>query len=361
MNKTIILAAGGTGGHVFPAQALADKLTKKNFNPVLIYDDRASKFLYSSLKSCEKFQISSSNLSGGLIAKLQGLNNLIINTLRVVYIYLKVRPRCVVGFGGYPAFPSMLAAVLLCIPVVMYEPNAVLGRVNRWFLPFAKALTLFMPKTLGVAEKYRNKVSVVGDLVREELLKQVEQERASTEKFNILIVGGSQGAQVFSEVIPEAVKLLPTFLQEKLLIIQQARPNLVEQTIEAYKKINVTAIIKPFFGNIGELYSQADLAICRSGASTISELITFKLPAILIPFPHATDNHQYYNALYLNESGAAIITLQEDFKATDLAEQLEDLIANNIKLKKLKEAYNKLESINGAEKLFSIVQKCFKK
>ncbi|WP_039455910.1 undecaprenyldiphospho-muramoylpentapeptide beta-N-acetylglucosaminyltransferase [Candidatus Jidaibacter acanthamoebae] len=360
-NNTIIIATGGTGGHIFPAQALSDKLVKENFNPVLICDNRANKFLYGSFQSVKKFQISSSNLSGGIISKLQGLSLLLINILKVIFIYLKIKPGCVVGFGGYPALPSIVAAIILNIPIIMYEPNAVLGRVNKWFLRYAKVLALFMPNTTKIAEKHKKKVEVVGDLVRDELLKQAEQERIKNKKFTLLIFGGSQGAQVFSEVIPEAVKLLPPLLRKKLLIIQQARPNLVEQTIEAYKKIEVEAVIKPFFENIGELYLKADLVICRSGASTISELINFKLPAILVPFPHATDNHQYYNALYLVENATARLITQDKFKSIVLAEQLEELIESSIKLKKLKTAYDKMKTTNGTQKLFSIVRKHMKK
>ncbi len=338
----IVLAAGGTGGHIFPAQAVCSILLKNKYEPLLICDDRTDKFLQKPLSEINRYKIFSQKYSDSIFSKLLALCLIIISTVFVTLKFIKKRPATVIGFGGYPSFPTLLAATILRIPFLIHEQNAVLGRVNRIFSKFAKKVFLTFPDTKFAS---KNNAMVTGNFVRPEILG-AKNPPKKTDKIYILVIGGSQGAQIFSEVIPNTICNLPKSLQKKLIIRQQARPNLLDSTKLFYKKSAAKVEIKDFFLNIGELIKQADLIICRAGASTIAELTELGKPAIFIPYKHAMDNHQYFNAKHLVANGAAVMIEEVNLTPQKLGEEILRLLNKPQVLTAMGKAAKSLKSSN---------------
>ncbi len=346
-NNLIVLAAGGTGGHIFPAQAVCGILLKKKYTPLLICDDRTDQFLQQPLSEITRYKILSRKYSDSIFSKLTALCLTLISTFLVTFKFIKAGPKLVIGFGGYPSFPTLLAATVLRIPFIIHEQNAVLGRVNRIFARFAKKVFLTFPNTKFAHKK--NSI-VTGNFVRPEILS-AKSSPKKADKIYILVIGGSQGAQIFSEVIPHTICSLPKSLQKKLVITQQARPNLLDSTKLFYKKSTAKVEIKDFFLNIGELLKQADLVICRAGASTIAELIELGKPAIFIPYKHAMDNHQYFNAKYLVDNGAAIMIEESHLSTQKLGEEILRLLNKKPTLSAMSKAAKGLKKVSPEKSL----------
>lgn len=355
----IILAAGGTGGHIFPAQALAEYLLEKGYQPVLICDDRSASYLQGALLSIPRHQILSEKLTGSLLRKLYGVSKLLLSLFKVRAFLKKTEPQLVIGFGGYPSFPALVASSMLGIKSIISEQNAVLGRVNRLASRVVKKICVTFPDTRGIKASHRSKVVLTGTPVRKEIIASKGCALSGQDKkFKILVIGGSQGAKIFSEVVPRAIALLPETMQSKLIITQQARPDLLEETQADFLKCRAQVHVDSFFANIAELISGADLVICRAGASSIAEVATIGRAAILVPFAAALDNHQFYNALNLVNEHAAAMIVQKDFKAKELSRVLEDLITNPAKLKALRANIVRFSQAQALEKLMKVVDEC---
>lgn len=328
--KTIVLAAGGTGGHVFPAYALAEHLIKEGHSVYLITDSRGADF-----KNCPpKLTILTLPLcrsKRGIIAHIRLLSSILLSFFLSVGYLLKIKPQIILGFGGFPSAPTMVAGILLRPfrhhSLMLHEQNAVLGRVNKMFIPFVQILATSFPKTWGIAKKFQNKICVTGNLVRpifQEIAKTPYKIPSKSGPIHLLIVGGSQGAKRFSTLIPEALSKLPITIQKRLRVVQQSRPEMIDATITQYTKLHIPATVASFFPNIHELIAKAHLIICRSGASTLFEISQAKRPAIYIPFPYAMDNHQYFNAKVVEDLKGAWL-IQEN---SDTLEELEILLKN---------------------------------
>jgi len=331
----IAMAAGGTGGHFFPAQALAEELLEHGYKPLLICDQRTNEFL-----------------RGGLaISNALNFLKLIPVVFRLARLFKDKGVVAVVGFGGYPSFPALMAALRLRIPIYTHEQNAVVGRVNRTFLPFASKLFLSFPHTTKLPAKHAHKSIVVGNLVRKSVLSFSQNKIADHNSFNILVIGGSQGAKIFSDVVPFSIKLLPEELQTRLKIHQQARNNLVMETKRLYKATKSQVEVRGFFENIGELMANADLIICRSGASTVTEIAIMGKPAIFIPLKIATDNHQYYNAKLLSDAGGAIIIDESSLTAELLATTLAEILSSPKRMQGMAKKSGKMAILGAAEKI----------
>lgn len=314
----IALVAGGTGGHLFPACALAENLQTKNFNPILYCDGRSEKYLLGKKLSYKISVLPIKQFKGGITEKIQAITYLLFAFYQILFLFLKTRPKYIVGFGGYTAFPAMIVAVLLRIPLIIHDQNAVMGRVNRWFAWYAKYIAITFPNTKNIDHKYRAKVREIGNFVRPEVLKSISKKERKNKKFTILSIGGSQGAEILSKTLPDAFALFSQNERDGFKIVQQVREDLVEENIAKYSALKVEADVSAFFNNIGELMNQADIVISRAGASTIAELTAFGKAAILVPYKHAKDNHQYYNAKYLEEHDAAVILEEKDFTAENI-------------------------------------------
>lgn len=353
MNNKIAIATGGTGGHVFPAQALAEKLKEKGIAAVLISDSRTEKFLKGALKELESLTCFSTNFSSGSFAKkMIGIIRLLFSILQIIVFLKKQKVTKVIGFGGYITLPTLFAAKLLRLTIFMHDQNAVIGRVNRLFLPFAETLFTSFPEVQKVKPKYKSKLKFTGNLVRSEVLKIAKVKKVTVkEKIVLAIIGGSQGASVFAR-IAKVISLLSPKLLKNLKIYHQVKVDDLRAVQEIYKSYKIEADVAPFFENIGEILQESDLVIARAGASTVFELTALGKPSVLIPYKYAMDNHQYYNAKYLSDNGAAEL-LDESKLETDLLPILATELVNKTRLLSMAHAAKKLATLNAAELILS--------
>jgi UDP-N-acetylglucosamine--N-acetylmuramyl-(pentapeptide) pyrophosphoryl-undecaprenol N-acetylglucosamine transferase len=326
----IVLAAGGTGGHVFPAEALAAELLRRGFRLALI-TDRRGKAYGGALGEVTTHRISAGGLAGrGVLGLIGGAVELVVGLFQARRLLKQLRPAAVVGFGGYAAFPTMFAARQLRIPTALHEQNAVLGRANRAVAPGCRRICTAYPavKFLG---KLANRATLTGMPVRPAVAGMRDrpyQPPADHGPLRLLVLGGSQGARVLSQVIPAALARLPQELRERLHIAQQCRPEDLEAVRAAYAGAGIDAELESFFSDVPERLADAHLVICRSGASTMGELTVIGRPSILVPYPHAIDDHQTANAQSLDAAGGAILMPQSAFTAEALAARLQALLAN---------------------------------
>ncbi|MFD1702137.1 undecaprenyldiphospho-muramoylpentapeptide beta-N-acetylglucosaminyltransferase [Methylopila henanensis] len=321
--RPILLAAGGTGGHLFPAEALATELARRGVAVELITDERAlayaKHFPARALHATPADTIRGSGVAA--YAKL-GLT-LARGVARSAGILRRVRPAAVVGFGGYPTFPPLAAAKLVGAPVVLHEQNAVMGRANRMLAKFATAIATGFPTVSGLPEGARP--VHVGNPVRPQVLaasRVAYQAPVGEQPVRLLIFGGSQGARVMSEVAPLAIARLPVELRSRIRVTQQARPEDIENVRRAYAEAGVEAALATFFDDMPARMALAHFVIARAGASTVAELSVIGRPSILVPLPHALDNDQLANANALAMAGGAVVTAQSRFTPDALADEL---------------------------------------
>lgn len=325
--RPIVIAAGGTGGHFFPAEALAAELVARGERVALMTDARSASYASPAFASAERFVLEGSGLAGhGLIKAAKGLLALAAGTMQARGLLGRLDAAAVVGFGGYPSVPPVLAAGLMGgrrPVVVLHEQNAVLGRANRLLSRKADLLALSFARTRRVPEGAR--AEVAGNPVRPALAELAGRTYHAPEPggaIRLFVTGGSLGARVFSEVVPAAIERLPAELRARLVITQQARAEDLDRVREAYAAAGVPAELAPFFGDMATRFSTAHLVIARAGASTIAELACAGRPAFLIPLPSAIDDHQSANAQALVTAGAAQLMPQAGFSPESLAAAL---------------------------------------
>jgi UDP-N-acetylglucosamine--N-acetylmuramyl-(pentapeptide) pyrophosphoryl-undecaprenol N-acetylglucosamine transferase len=328
------LAAGGTGGHMVPAHALAAELKNRGHGVLLITDDRGARFpgLFDGVPV---HILPAGRLGGGPIAWLKALRSVIAGRGQAKRLYREHTPDAVIGFGGYPAFPALLAASALRIPTLLHEQNAVLGRVNRLLAGDAAAIGTAYDQVERLKSKFASKAVLVGNPVRESVAKLGELPFPPFDEFaplKILITGGSQGASVLGEVVPEGLGLLQPSLRRRLQIVQQCRPDDIERVRNRYAELGIPAELMTYIEDMPEKLADAHLVVSRAGASTIAELTAAGRPAILIPFPAATDDHQTVNAREMTEAGGARTIQQTGFTPTVLARQIEAMAADPVAL-----------------------------
>jgi UDP-N-acetylglucosamine--N-acetylmuramyl-(pentapeptide) pyrophosphoryl-undecaprenol N-acetylglucosamine transferase len=329
-----VLAAGGTGGHMVPAHALAAELKSRGHGVLLITDDRGARFP-GLFKDVPVHILPAGRLGGGPIGMLKAGLSVLKGRGEAKRLYKEHRPDAVVGFGGYPAFPSLLAASSMRVPTVLHEQNAVLGRVNRLLAGEAEAIAIAYDQVDRLKSKYQGKSVVVGNPVREEVAKLGELPYPPFDEvapLKILITGGSQGASVLSDVVPEGLGLLQPSLRHRLQVVQQCRPDDIEQVRNRYAALGIPAELMTYIEDMPDKLADAHLVIGRAGASTIAELTAAGRPAILIPFPSATDDHQTANAREMTKAGGARTIQQENFTPEVLARQIEAMAADPVAL-----------------------------
>jgi UDP-N-acetylglucosamine--N-acetylmuramyl-(pentapeptide) pyrophosphoryl-undecaprenol N-acetylglucosamine transferase len=295
----ILIATGGTGGHVFPAYSLASHLSDNSYNVELITDHRGYKFL-KDYKNLKIKKITSSPLIKKNIFKIF-ISMLVISysILRSLIFLILNRPKIIFGMGGYSSFPICIAAMILKIEFIIYENNLILGKANRYLLPFAKKIFVSYKDLEGIPGKYNNKVCEIGNLIRKEIIDSGKKKRENDniEEIKILVLGGSQAAKVFAEKLPQVFKRCKDS-KIPLKIYQQCLKNQNEQLSIFYKNLSIDFEIFNFSSDIITYFSKVNLAITRSGASMLGELINANLPFISVPLPTSTDNHQLKNALF---------------------------------------------------------------
>lgn len=301
MSRKIIIATGGTGGHIFPALALKKYLEKNKFKVLMTGDSKFSKYHFFDN---EHLFIPAAHFASknpfSIIKSLFTLTKGLFKSLLIIY---REKPEIVIGFGGYATYPVLFAACLLRKVIILHEANIVIGKVNRLFLKYTRYLTTGFNKIFGVDDKYNHKVIYTGTPVRDTIISSIKDD--DKEKFNILIIGGSQGAKVFSKLIPDMIINLPNEFKEKISICQQAKEEDIVAITERYKQDNIECSIKSFFNDMGKRLATSNLVIARAGASTISELVKIGVPAVFIPYPYAADNHQFFNAKMLVDAKAS--------------------------------------------------------
>ncbi|MBL0318283.1 MAG: undecaprenyldiphospho-muramoylpentapeptide beta-N-acetylglucosaminyltransferase [Alphaproteobacteria bacterium] len=356
LSHCYVLATGGTGGHIFPAQALAAYITEKGHRAVIISDIRFKNYPQSG--QYETHFIDAASPSGNLVKKLKALVALSKGYLQAKKLLKELKPKAVIGFGGYPSFPTLYAARSLGIKTIMHEQNAVLGRVNRFMIRRAHALATSFPHVGRVPSIYRHKLVYTGNPTRTEILSHKQAPLPSLNEedtIQLLITGGSQGSSIFSTLIPAAIEQLPKEIRQRLHVTQQCRQGEIAETDAFYKRIEVNATLAPFFTNIPELLTLSHLFIGRSGASTLAELTIIGRPSLLIPLPHAMDDHQTANATYLAQSNAAWIMPQSDLTAESLARLLAGILSKpNILMDAAKQAA-KLGEPLATQRLFELI------
>ncbi|NUB07632.1 undecaprenyldiphospho-muramoylpentapeptide beta-N-acetylglucosaminyltransferase [Azospirillum sp. Vi22] len=327
--RPIILAAGGTGGHFFPAEALARELLARGEAVALVTDKRGQAF-GDSLPEVTVHRIRSAAPGGNLLAKMNAAWQMGLGLLGANALMRHLKPTAVVGFGGYPSVPTVYAAAQGRVPVMLHEQNAVLGRANRMLAAAARRIAVAFPEVAAVKAEHRSRLVRTGNPVRPAIAAQRDAAYAVPGvggPVRILVMGGSQGARVFSEVIPEALGRLPTELRARIHLAQQCRPEDLEAARTAYAGMGLGGLeLESFFRDVPDRLAACHLAITRAGASTIAELTCIGRPAILVPYPHAMDDHQTANARQLAAAGAAWVMAQPDFTADALAARLTALL-----------------------------------
>ena len=324
------LAAGGTGGHMIPAHALAAELKSRGHKVLLITDDRGARFP-GLFKDVPVHILPAGRLGGGPIGWAKAALAVLRGRSEAKRLFREHRPDAVVGFGGYPAFPALLAADALDIPTVLHEQNAVLGRVNRLLAGGARAIATAYSTIDRMKARHRPKSVLIGNPVREEIARLGEMPFPSFDDFSplkILVTGGSQGASVLGRVVPAGMGLLEPSLRHRLQIVQQCRPDDIEGVRARYSELRIPAELTTYIEDMAAKLSDAHLVIGRAGASTIAELTAAGRPAILIPYAAATDDHQTANARDMVEAGGARAIREDLFTPERLARQIEAMAAD---------------------------------
>lgn len=358
MSPPIVIAAGGTGGHFFPAEALAAELLRRGHRIALMTDARSADYSSPVFADAERFVLKGAGLAGrGLQRAAKGALALAAGTLQARRILARLRPQAVVGFGGYPCVPPLLAARSLGgkrPATILHEQNAVLGRANRLLARGADTLALSFAETSRIPAGTRT--ALVGNPVRPALAALAGQGFATPQgPLRLFILGGSLGARIFSDVVPEAIGLLAAPLRTRLSIVQQCRVEDLPRVRAAYEALGVPAELAPFFGDVAGLYGTAHLVVARAGASTVAELACAGRPAILVPLPSAIDDHQSANARALAASGAASVMPQRDCTPEALAGKLAALLGDPAALAEAAAAAARLAAPDAAARLADLV------
>jgi UDP-N-acetylglucosamine--N-acetylmuramyl-(pentapeptide) pyrophosphoryl-undecaprenol N-acetylglucosamine transferase len=341
MARTFLITAGGTGGHLFPAQALAAELVRRGHAVELATDHRVSEY-GADFPARAVHVVSSATLGGrSPLALVRTAWKLGKGLLQARKLIRRLRPDAIVGFGGYPTFPPMFAAFLAGVPSVMHEANTVMGRANRMLAGRTTAVATSFPLFGDRTDAYAPKTVRTGNPVRDAVVAASGRDYQlpqNGETFRLLVFGGSQGARFFSDVMPAAVERLDRQIRERLSIVQQCRPEDMERVRSAFDRLGVAAELAPFFADMPERIADAHLVLCRSGASSVSELAVIGRPSILVPLPHALDNDQGRNAEMLAGAGAAWPVAQAELSADRLAALLAELMSDPQRLARAAEA-----------------------
>tara|TARA_Y100000590_G_scaffold258472_1_gene290115 strand:- start:1109 stop:2188 length:1080 start_codon:yes stop_codon:yes gene_type:complete len=332
MTKKIIFSAGGTGGHIFPAINLMKHFSEKGYNVVLVTDKRGNNFLnkYSKFKSYELRTGTPTNKN--LLVKILSLFIIFLSILKSAIILKKERADLIIGFGGYVSFPTSFTSKFFNIPLIIYEPNIVLGRANKYLLSIAKKVFLAKEIKDKFPEKYKTKVDIVGTIIEKKILTDFNiEKKIKKENFSILVLGGSQGAQIFGKIVPSVVNLIKK-QGFGIEIYQQCIESQRDSIINYYKEKNIKNYIFEFEKNILDLILSSDLAITRCGASATAELVHTSTPFIAVPIPDSIDNHQYLNAKYYEDKGYCWILDQNNFNEKNLFNLVIEIMKDKKKL-----------------------------
>lgn len=324
-----ILCAGGTGGHLFPAQALSEVLQRRGHTVDLMTDERADQYGVS-FPARQTHIIPSATFSPRKpVQAIPGAITLARGAMKAFGQMFRQKPAAIVGFGGYPTLPPLFAARLRGVPIVLHEQNAVLGRANAAMAGAAKLIATSFAKTDGIPANIRAIIVHAGNPVRQTVLDAAEKPFALPNKhqpFHLLVFGGSQGARVFADLVPGALEQFDPETRAGIRVTQQCRAEDIARVREAYEALGIPCDLGGFFVDMPERMADAHLVIARSGASTVAELSVLGRPSILVPYPHALDHDQARNAERLEQAGGAVLTLQKNIGPVRLSQLLARLM-----------------------------------
>lgn len=355
--KTIMLAAGGTGGHLFPAEALAAELLARGHRVVIVTDKRGQAFK-SLGENAAIHTVRAATLKAGLWSKIKAVFDMSVGIVQALFLIMREKPCVVAGFGGYPSFPGVFAAQILRVPTVLHEQNAVLGKANRWLEKRARAIALSLPQTDGMRAASASKCTVTGNPVRASIVAVRETPYlAPTHTLSVFVTGGSQAAHVFGDVLPPACARLQEDLRARLRIVQQCRADTVDDTKSYYHSIGVAAEIQPFFSDMAARLTACQLFIGRSGASTVAEIAIVGRPALFVPYPGHADMQQKRNADVIAQQGGAWVMLQDDFTPDAVAAKLKEIFDTLPHLAAMAEKARTCGHPDAAQKLANLVEK----
>jgi len=357
--RSIALAAGGTGGHMFPAEALARELIARDEMVVLITDRRGQAF-GGDLDSVDVWRVDAPMMGAGPVGKLRTAAALVRAYGEARGVLRSLNPAVVVGFGGYATAATLFAARRLRLPVVIHEQNAFAGRVNRVLARGATALALGFPASAGLPAAAAARAVHTGNPVRAAIAALRDRPYAAPAAdgpLRLLVLGGSQGARAFSEIVPSAVEALPPTLRTRLSLVQQCRREDIDAVRATYERLGVAHTLSPFFTDVPDHLAACHLAIARAGASTVAELTAAGRPSILVPYPFAADDHQTANARALAEAGGALVQPQAAMTPAALAERLAALLGDGPRLAGMAEAARRLGVVDAARRLADLVQR----
>ncbi|HEX5507367.1 MAG TPA: undecaprenyldiphospho-muramoylpentapeptide beta-N-acetylglucosaminyltransferase [Pseudolabrys sp.] len=356
ISKIVLLAAGGTGGHLFPAEALAVALEKRGIIVDLATDTRAAHFRFPAR---QVHLIPSATLRGrNPIAYARTLTVLGAGTMKALLMLGRVKPAVVVGFGGYPTIPPVLAASLRGIPTVLHEQNGVMGRANRLLAARVTAIATGFRDVSGVSAALKTKMTLTGNPIRSAVIAAASTPYTAPAPdgvFRLAVFGGSQGARVMSDIVPQTIERLPSALRERLFVTQQARGEDLARVQAIYSRLGVAAEIAAFFPDLPARIADSHLIVSRSGASTVAELSAIGRPAILVPLPHALDQDQLANARVLEKAGGAICIEQANFSPERLATEIMGLVSDPQRLARMAAAARSAGTIDAADRLAAVV------
>ncbi|MBS7697913.1 MULTISPECIES: undecaprenyldiphospho-muramoylpentapeptide beta-N-acetylglucosaminyltransferase [unclassified Chelatococcus] len=354
----VLLAAGGTGGHLFPAQALAGVLASRGIRVELATDERAA--TYAGDFPAEKVHVipSATPSRRSVPVALKAALTLARGIWKARALVREIRPAVVVGFGGYPSVPPLLGASFAGTPTIIHEQNAVLGRANRFLAPRATAIATGFTTVGGLTDGLKGKATQTGNPIRPAVLEAAKTPfppLAEDGVLHLLVTGGSQGARVMSDIVPAAIARLSEADRSRLSIVQQARAEDAVRVEEAYRALGVRAEIAPFFKDLPARIADAHLVIGRAGASTVAELAIIGRPSILVPLPGALDQDQAANAATLGKLGAATVILQEAFTPERLAAEISERLVAPGLLTQAAEAAKSAGIPDSADRLADLV------
>ena len=346
MAKKIIFSTGGTGGHIFPAINLMKHFFDNGHKVLLVTDVRGNNFIknYSEFRSYILKSGTSTNKN--FFKKFLSFLVIFYSIIRSIIILKKEKPDLIFGFGGYVSFPICFASKFFNIPLVIYENNMALGRANKYLSLFSKKILLAKNITKNFPEKYKDKTYEVGFILDKKIINySISKKNNNKENFSILVLGGSQGAEIFGTIIPPVVKMIKKEGYE-IEINQQCIASQIKEIVHFYKNNNIKNYVFEFEKNILKLISSSNLAITRCGASTTAELVHTRTPFIAVPLPHSIDNHQYLNAKYYETKGCCWLLEQDNFNTESLYNLIIETIKNKNKLEYIDENMKKIYSKN---------------
>lgn len=355
--RTVLLAAGGTGGHMFPAEALAQDLLSRGFNVVLATDERGKKYEPFAGGISVKV-LSCATMKPGIISKIKSAMALGTGYFQAAKLIKSIKPSVVVGFGGYPSLMPVYVAQNKRIPTIIHESNAVLGRANVFLSRKADRIAVGLPDITGLDESDAVRMVVTGNPVRPDIAALYNQPYPAIEQdgpLKIFVMGGSQGASVFAKVLPEAFASLPEAYCQRLDIVQQCREDELSEARRIYHEAGIKAELLPFFKNVAQRLAETHLFIGRSGAATVAEVTTAGRPAIFVPYPHHADQQQKRNADSVADLGGAWVMTENGFTKEALLARIESFLQNPETLFTAAENARKAGKPDAARKLGNVV------